>query len=186
MANRNNHYEAAFEAYLRAEQTPYVAVNEQRRALADGASLKSVDYIVSPQRYAAGGAVSWLIDVKGRRFPAGVRRRQYWKNWSTRDDVDSLTRWRARFGPAFDAALVFAYLLTGEATPVPPDEVFYHRGSAYAFVGVPLERYVHRARTLSERWETIAMPVADFRREARSLRDLLAGSSMAAATSVGR
>ena len=37
MANRDNHYEAAFEEYLRQRQVPYVAVDEARRAKwADG------------------------------------------------------------------------------------------------------------------------------------------------------
>ena len=48
MANRDNHYEAAFEAYLRARGVPYVAVDEARRSvLADSSSIKSLDFIVS-------------------------------------------------------------------------------------------------------------------------------------------
>ena len=181
MANLSNHYEAAFEAYLRAERIAYVAVNERRRALADGGSLKSVDYIVSPES----SGTSWLVDVKGRRFPAGSQRKQYWKNWSTRDDIDSLTRWRGRFGAGFDAALLFAYLLTADAAPVPPERVFYFRGQAYAFVGMPLEEYVRSARKLSDRWQTVAMPTADFRRSARCASDLFARPAAAAGERVG-
>ena len=67
MANRDNHYEAAFEAYLRSRGVPYVAVDEARRSLlADFSSIKSLDYIVS-----APGETTWLVDVKGRRFPGG-------------------------------------------------------------------------------------------------------------------
>jgi len=33
MANRDNHYEAAFEAFLRWHCVPYVAVDETRRTL---------------------------------------------------------------------------------------------------------------------------------------------------------
>lgn len=76
MANRDNHYEAAFEGYLRDRQLPYVAVDEAKRALmAGGESVKSLDFIVS-----APGAVTWLVDVKGRRFPSGDDQKQYWKN----------------------------------------------------------------------------------------------------------
>jgi hypothetical protein len=67
MANRDNHYEAAFEAYLRSRGVPYVAVDEARRTLLGGTSIKSLDFIVSPV-----GAQSLLVDVKGRRFPSGV------------------------------------------------------------------------------------------------------------------
>jgi hypothetical protein len=43
MANRDNHYEAAFEEYLRSRGVPYVAVDEAKRSLlSDGASIKSL------------------------------------------------------------------------------------------------------------------------------------------------
>ena len=80
MANRDNHYEAAFEEYLRLRRTAYMAVDEARRCLSGAASLKSLDFIVP-----AGGGGGWLVDVKGRAFPAGAGR-QYWRNWSTEDD----------------------------------------------------------------------------------------------------
>jgi hypothetical protein len=48
MANRDNHYEAAFEEFLRVRGVPYVAVDEAKRSLmSDGASIKSLDFIVS-------------------------------------------------------------------------------------------------------------------------------------------
>ena len=92
MANRDNHYEAAFEAYLRSRGVPYVAVDEAKRSLlSNGASIKSLDFIVSggvdiSVCPAAGGNVcstrpiTWLVDVKGRRFPSGDVQKQYWKN----------------------------------------------------------------------------------------------------------
>lgn len=44
VANRDNHYEAAFEDYLRARGIPYVAVDEAKRSLlSSGASIKSLD-----------------------------------------------------------------------------------------------------------------------------------------------
>src|SRR6188768_3257648 len=72
--HRDNHYEAAFEEYLRSRRMPYIAVDEARRSLVAGGSLKSLDFIVSPP-----GQMSWLVDVKGRRFPSGDEHHQYWK-----------------------------------------------------------------------------------------------------------
>ncbi len=73
MANRDNHYEAAFEEYLRNRGVPYVAVDESKRSLlGNGASIKSLDFIVS-----APGETTWLVDVKGRRFPSGDEQKQY-------------------------------------------------------------------------------------------------------------
>ena len=87
MARRHSHYEAAFEEYLRYRCVPYVAVDEAKRSLlANGESIKSLDFIVSSP-----GAITWLVDVKGRRFPSGEdQNRQYWKNWSTCDDLRSM------------------------------------------------------------------------------------------------
>jgi hypothetical protein len=113
MANRDNHYEAAFEQYLRDRGVPYVAVDEARRSLLGGTSIKSLDFIVSPP-----GGLSWLVDVKGRRFPSGDEQKQYWKNWSTRDDLTSLAHWERLFGSQFGELLVFAYNIVGDRAPL--------------------------------------------------------------------
>ena len=165
--NRDNHYEAAFEAYLRTRRLPYVAVDEARRSLVAGGSLKSLDFIVSPP-----GQLSWLIDVKGRRFPSGDEQKQYWKNWSTRDDLRSLAAWAQHFGAGFCPMLVFAYHLVSDRSPLPRDELFAFRGQEYGFLGVRLSDYVPYARPLSESWDTVAMPTGLFRRAALPLETL--------------
>ena len=105
MALRWNHYDAAFEAFLRTERRPYVAVDESRRALAADSSLKSLDFIV----YSVSGR-NLLVDVKGRKFPTGADGRgQRWENWAEEDDLTSMLRWQQLFGGDFRAALVFAY-----------------------------------------------------------------------------
>lgn len=175
MARRHNHYEAAFEALLRDVRTPYVAVDETRRSLVQEASgresLKSVDFLVSPT-----GSRSLLIDIKGRRFPSGVRNKQYWRNWSTRDDLRSLAEWARYFGEGFTPLLMFAFEVTGDRSPVGPTDLFRHRGRAYGFVGVELAEYWQSGRTLSAKWDTIAMPAANFRRHARPWRHWLSHS----------
>jgi hypothetical protein len=46
MADRDNHYEVAFEEYLRSRGIPYVAVDEARRSLlSEGGSIKSLDFM---------------------------------------------------------------------------------------------------------------------------------------------
>ena len=81
MAHRRVHYEAAFEDYLRSKGLPYVAVDEAKRAIFAGASIKSFDFLV----YSASGP-NLLADVKGRKFPDAIpgRKRgasQAWENW---------------------------------------------------------------------------------------------------------
>ena len=175
MANRDNHYEAAFEEYLRCRGIPYVAVDEAKRSLlSDGASIKSLDFIVSSP-----GAMAWLIDVKGRRFPSGDEQKQYWKNWSTRDDLESLAQWEELFGEGFSGLFVFAYDILGDRAPLPAGQLFEHRGKLYGFVAVGLSDYAAWARQISPRWDTVAMPAADFRRLARPMEEFLSPVSHA-------
>ncbi len=178
MAKRHNHYESAFEALLREHRVPYVAVDEKRRSLvaqSGGApveSLKSVDFLVSPP-----GRESFLVDIKGRRFPSGTRRKQYWRNWSTRDDLRSLAEWARHFGEQFTPLLVFAYQLAADRSPVAADDLWHHRGRTYGFVVVPMVDYWWHAHTLSAKWDTVSMPAADFRRHASSWRNWLLPSA---------
>jgi hypothetical protein len=169
MADRDNHYEAAFEEFLRTHGVPYVAVDEAKRSLlSNGDSIKSLDFIVS-----APNRTTWLVDVKGRRFPSGDIQKQYWKNWSTRDDLQSLAQWERLFGAGFRALFVFAYDVLGNRAPLRAEELFEFRGNLYGFVAVPLGDYASHARPISPKWDTWAMPAAAFRRAARPLAELL-------------
>lgn len=167
MANRDNHYEAAFEAFLRERQVPYVAVDESKRALMAGDSLKSLDFIVS-----AAIGVRWLVDVKGRLFPSGEQR-QYWKNWSTRDDLISLAHWERLFGEGFAGLFVFAYCVVGERAPLPEERLFTFREQRYGFIGIRLQDYAEEARQISPKWDTVALPTQRFRSLARPLESYL-------------
>jgi len=166
MAKRDNHYEAAFEAWLRWLRVPYVAVDESHRAAAGQRSLKSLDFIVSPPA----NPVSWLVDVKGRQFPTA--KHQYWRNWSTSDELNSLASWEALFGPQSTSLLVFAYNIIGELAPLPAEELFPYRGSLYGFVGIRLDHYASFARPLSARWGTVTVSIPRFRALARPARVL--------------
>lgn len=183
MANRDNHYEAAFEGWLRARQVPYVAVDESKRALLGDGTLKSVDFVVSPvfgpdppastAAPPVANRYSWLVDVKGRKFPSGDQQAQYWKNWSTQDDIWSLGRWEQLFGDGFRALFVFAYLVVGERAPLPPDLMYQHDDRWYGFVGVTLRDYARWARPISPAWDTVAMPAVPFRELARPMATLV-------------
>jgi len=169
MANRDNHYEAAFEQYLRSRGVPYVAVDEAKRSvLSNGASIKSLDFIVS-----APGEWTWLVDVKGRRFPGGEENKQYWKNWTSRDDIDGLGQWEELFGPTFRGLFVFAYDVLGDRAPLPEPELFEFREKLYGFVAIVLSDYTPHARPISPKWDTVAMSTTDFRRLARPFCELL-------------
>jgi hypothetical protein len=168
MAKRNNHYEAAFEAWLAWLRLPYLAIDESKRHTFGGRTLKSLDFLVSGK---SPGAEGWLVDVKGRRFPTAGQ--QYWRNWSTRDELTSLANWEELLGPPFAGMLVFAYQVVGDRAPLPPDELFVFDGRLYGFVGIRLDHYTSWARPLSARWDTVAVPTPRFRDLARPARELL-------------
>src|SRR5262245_54648323 len=115
--DRSNHYEAAFEAYLRRRRLCYVAVNEARRSLLDEEPVKSLDFIV----YGAGDA-RLLVDVKGRRFPGSSdgKPRYTWECWAEDADISGLERWGNRFGPGYVSLLAFTYWL-GPHVELPED-----------------------------------------------------------------
>lgn len=168
MANRRNHYEAAFEAYLQTRRIAYVAVDEQRRSRIVGGSLKSVDFLVSPA-----DGVTLLVDVKGRRFPSGVRHPQYWRNWSTWDDIRSLARWQDQLGAGSLALFGFVFHVVADRAPLPPERLFSHRGRQYAILAVTAVDYIRAARPLSPKWQTVTMSSQAFRSAAIPFDDLL-------------
>ena len=169
MALRGNHYDAAFEAFLRTRRTPYVAVDEQRRALLEQQSLKSMDFIVYSQRDS-----NLLVDVKGRRFPSGDPESGHrWENWATAEDVPALLKWQDVFGNDFRALLVFAYHIVSEDERAKFADLFSYRERTYAFYGVWAEDYKQAMYTRSESWQTVTVPSAAFRELRAPIGDFL-------------
>jgi hypothetical protein len=102
------------------------------------------------------------VDVKGRRFPSGEQK-QYWRNWSTRDDLTSLVQWEELFGPRSQALFVFAYKVVGARSPLPAELLYSFRGALLGFVAIRLCDYVPHARLISPKWQTVALATRRFR-----------------------
>lgn len=172
MALRHNHYDAAFEAWLREVRTPHVVVDEQRRPLTADSTLKSMDFIVySPQG-------NLLVDVKGRKYPGASTRNgetsgTKWENWATEDDLESLLRWQGIFGGGFRALLVFAYDVVDPRRLGDLEDPFVFRGRTYCFYGVLVDEYFRRVRTRSPSWETVTLPSRVFRELRRPIARFL-------------
>jgi hypothetical protein len=171
---RSNPYEAAFEAYLQEQGLCYVAVDETRRPWLGDFPLKSLDFIV----FGVEGA-RLVVDVKGRRFPAGPvgRQRRVWESWSTRDDVEGLERWAGLSGPGYRGVLVFAYhLLPNVELPQDTEDVWTFRGRRYLLRGVDVKEYRKAMRVRSPRWGTVGLPRAAFRALVRPLHHFTQGA----------
>lgn len=170
--DRSNHYEAAFEAYLQWHRLCYVAVDETRRSMLGDSPVKSLDFIVHGDN-----GSHLLVDVKGRRFPVGLRHpRRVWECWTLEEDVDALERWSALFGPGFVGLFVFAYCLS-RAVELPEDttDLWTWRGRRYLLRAVDVATYRGHLRMRSPRWHTVSLPAAVFRQVVRPLTDFTHG-----------
>lgn len=149
---------------LRDRGIPCVAVDEARRAVFANAKLKSFDFVVySPK------GVNLLVDVKGRQL-RGAGAGSY-QTWTTRQDVDDLAQWEQVFGEGFRAVFMFVYWID---TPLVPEPGMYeHDGRWYVMLGVELQEYRQGMRQRSAKWDTVALPIAEFRSLARPLEDWL-------------
>ncbi len=174
--NRDNHYEAAFEAFLRTLGVAVVAVDEARRSYLDEESIKSPDFLVVGPHDAR-----LVVDVKGRKFPGGSAEhpRMVWQNWSTRDDIDGLDRWASRFGPGFRGVLAFVYhILPCVELPEATSDLFAFRERAYLMRGVSVAEYRSAMRQRSPRWGTVHLPTAAFREVVKPFSHFLAPASV--------
>ena len=169
--DRSNHYEAAFEAYLQWHRLCYVAVDETRRTFLGDTRVKNLDFIVCGD-----GGARLLVDVKGRRFPAGPaeKPRRVWECWSTREDVDGLQRWAELSGPGYTGVLVFAYhVLRSVELPDDVEDLWTWRGRRYLLRAVTAADYRLHMRVRSPRWKTVTLPRDVFRALVRPLRDFI-------------
>ena len=165
MADRNVHYEAAFEAFLRHRGIPYVAVDEAKKALFSTAKLKSFDFVVYSKN-----SHKLLVDVKGRRLSNRGTRRGF-ETWAEEQDVTDLAQWEQVFGDGFRAILTFVYWIDPPLSPEPG--MFEFRDRWYLMLGIDLAEYRNHMRRRSVKWETVALPAEDFRSLARPLESWL-------------
>jgi hypothetical protein len=165
MADRSVHYEAAFEELLRARGTPYVAVDEAKKALFVSAKLKSFDFVV----YAKDKA-NLLVDVKGRQCRTNSARRSL-QTWATEEDIDDLGQWERVFGAGFHGLIVFNYWIDPPIAPEPG--MFAWKDNWYWMFGVELSEYRNHMRRRSEKWKTVSLRMEDFRQLARPIEDWL-------------
>lgn len=167
MAQRHNHYEAAFEDYVRSRGWPYVPVDEKKKAIFSGARIKSFDFLVYRP-----GHKAWIVDIKGRKFPyTGKSGRRYWENWVTCGDLEGLRHWEGVFGDEFEPGLMFVYWLVGPPGREPTSDIHLFRNKCYAFLWIRASDYAAHARQRSPKWDTVSIPSKIFRRLARPIHD---------------
>ncbi len=159
--DRSNHYESAFEQYLRARKLGYVAIDETRRTTLDDEPIKSLDFIVyGPNERRL------LVDVKGRKYPSGstAKPSKTWQNWSTLDDLNALRRWEERFGPGYLGLLVFIYDIQSEIDlPIGTIDLLFWKDKRYLMRAVVAGDYRRVMRVRSPKWGTVGLKRDDYR-----------------------
>ena len=168
---RSNHYEAAFEAFLRDREVGFVAVDEAKRSTLGDEVVKSLDFIiVGPD------TARLVVDVKGRKFPGGTADapRKVWQNWADAADVSGLVKWATHFGPDFRGVLAFVYQIVPPFTlPDDTPDQFVFRDRRYLMRAIPALEYRERMKRRSPRWGTVHLPTADFRELVRPFTEML-------------
>lgn len=169
---RDNHYEVAFEAFLRSRNIGFIAVDEAKRTMLGDSDVKSLDFIIVGPHDAR-----LVVDVKGRKYPGGSAERptMTWQNWSTLEDVDGLERWATVLGQGFRGILAFAYEIRPPfVLPNDTKDLFTFRDHVYLMRAVEVSAYRAAMRRRSPKWGTVSLPVAAFRRAVRPFTDFVA------------
>jgi hypothetical protein len=173
MAARGTHYEQAFEALLQYRRLRYVPINQTRKAIAEETPRKSFDFLVYPKT-----TRKLLIDVKGRKLSSiDFQRGRLGQNWTTTDDITSMSTWQRSFSQTIPATncraiFVFAYWLYDRTCPLSttnipkttlPNTIYQFQQREYIFVVADLNIYQAYMRPRSARWNTVFLPTASFR-----------------------
>ncbi|CAN5596516.1 hypothetical protein BH11PLA2_BH11PLA2_15020 [soil metagenome] len=158
---RDNHYEVAFEAFLRSRKIPFVAVDEAKRTLLGNEKIKSLDFIIVGPDDA-----KLVVDVKGRKYPSGSAEKptKTWQNWATLEDIDGLDRWATMLGGGFRGVIAFAYnIVPPFILPENTTDAFVFQGETYLMRAITSADYRKEMKPRSQRWGTVSLPAASFR-----------------------
>lgn len=169
MTRRHIHYEAAFEELLRTSAIPYVAVDEAKRTIFAQSSLKSFDFLVYPSN-----GNKLVVDVKGRKVGRGGKHGgNYRQNWVNRADIEALTKWQGIFGPNYRVIFVFSYWIVSNQSINQWTKVYRFNNRDYCFWAIDVSQYQAKMRLRSTRWDTVALPAAEFRKLAIEIQEMI-------------
>jgi hypothetical protein len=161
-----NHFEVAFEQWLRDNRIQYVRVDQHKRAAFARSDVKSFDFLVYPRT----AAKTLIVEVKGRRFAgkslAGLKGLP---NWTTMEDVRGLLRWEDVLGSGHKAHFAFIYEMINIDIELDGRSVFEHDGRRYFGLLTSVEDYQQRMRQRSVKWQTVMLGAEDFRQKSQPL-----------------
>ena len=155
-----NHYERAFENWLRDNHIQYVSVDEQKRATFAHSKIKSFDFLLYPPN----GQII-IAEVKGRTFKGtSLAKLTGLECWVTTEDIDGLTGWQKVFGPDHKVVFVFAYKIENVDVDFDGRDFYDFARNRYVFFCVTLDHYRMFMKRRSPKWQTVTLPADMFRR----------------------
>ena len=85
----------------------------------------------------------------------------------TREDIDDLRQWEEIFGEGFAAIFLFMYHWPERPETSPFPDVFSFQERWYATLAISVVDYRGSMKNRSEKWGTVHLPTAEFRRLAK-------------------
>jgi len=153
----HEHYERAFEEWLRRGRVPFVPVEQVRRSPGREGPIKSFDFLVHA------GERHYIVDVKGKCFPEVSRGREvYWENWIHFSDLEGLFAWEGHFGEGYTGLLVYCYWLQLPAGGPAVARTITTGVRDYLIVAIPARTFAENCRRRSTRWQAVHVPVRRF------------------------
>ena len=153
-----NHYELAFENWLKDNHIPFAAADEHKRSEIDDSQVKGFDFLLKPP-----GCKPIIAEVKGRKFKGtSFENLTGFECWVTKDDVNGLSKWKQYFGDC-NAVFLFAYMIENIDVDFDGREVYYFDSNRYVFFAIMLEDYQKYMKRRSPKWKTVTLAADHFR-----------------------
>jgi len=164
-----NHYERAFENWLRDNRIEYVRADEHVRHEVGDGTVKGFDFLLWP---ASGPKV--IAEVKGRAFKGtSFARLAGLECWVTADDIDGLAKWREVLGPDYRAIFVFVYRSENIDVDFDGREALESDGNRYVFFAIELDEYCRHMRGRSPKCQTVTLRAEVVRQHLKDIHDCL-------------
>jgi len=166
-----NHFENAFESWLRESRLAFVPVDQAKRAHFSRSHIKSFDFLIYPRPL---GRDTIIAEVKGRRFEGvSLEKLTSLPCWVTMEDIRGLIKWEEIFGSSYKAYFIFAYEIVQPDVDLDRFSDYHFQDRRYFWLCLTAEDYLKAMRSRSAKWQTVTLAAADFRKHARDLNELV-------------
>jgi len=164
-----NHYEKAFESWLKDNGIQYLAIDQQKRAAFSRSKIKSFDFLFYTQ-----DSKAYIAEIKGRRFTSkAFTAFGSLPNWVTVEDVRGIENWVEIFGKKYQGLFIFVYNLENIDVDADGREIFECRDKRYVFIAVTLEDYKKGQTVRSKKWKTVHLSAEYFKNHSIRLNELI-------------